>query len=208
MAPLKNRKHENFAHLVVHGAAQGLSQAQMYKLVGYKADGHAAEVAASRLLSNVEIQRRVAEIGAPAVKKTVITAESLIADFDNVIAGASRKDQWGAVNRAIELRGKLKGFLIDRVEIGAPGAFDGVTSAEEVADRLIADARDPHDLLDAMRRLVALVEERVAAMARPVGMPCAESGAGIWPSSDTPGSAPRTSTSPGSLRPSRRPWPR
>lgn len=93
MPELRNRKWENFAQIVVRGAAQGLSQAQMYKLAGYRADGHAAEVAASRLLNNVEIQRRIAEIGAPAAKKAAITAESLIADFDDVIAGASRKDQ-------------------------------------------------------------------------------------------------------------------
>lgn len=152
MPELKNRKWENLAQLVVHGAAQGLSQAQMYKLAGYKAEGHAAEVAASRLLSKVEVQRRVAEIGAPAVRKAGITAESLIEDFDAVIAGASQKNQWSAVNRAIELRGKLKGFLIDKVEIGEPGAFANCTSPEEIRDKIAAEmGAEAAELFDTIR---------------------------------------------------------
>jgi hypothetical protein len=39
---------------------------------GYKAIGHSAEVLASNLLKNIEVQRRIAEITAPAVCFTSI----------------------------------------------------------------------------------------------------------------------------------------
>jgi hypothetical protein len=170
MPALKNQKHENFAQLIVHGAAQGLTQAQMYKLAGYRAEGHAAAMAASRLMKNDDIRRRVAEIGAPAARKAAITAESLIEDFDAVIAGASRKDQWSAVNRAIELRGKLKGFLIDhaRVEIGMPGTFSSLATPQEVVDQMILESRDPHALVGVLESMLQMARERLSNMAVPV----------------------------------------
>jgi hypothetical protein len=79
------------------------------------------------------------------------------------------KHQYSAVNRAIELRGKLKGFLIDRVEIGQPGDFDGLTSPQAVVDRLLLEADDPAELVDLLRRMVTMAETRLSNMARPVG---------------------------------------
>jgi hypothetical protein len=155
MPALKNQKHENFANLIVHGSKNGWTQGECYQRAGYRASGHAAEVAASRLLKNVDIQARRVELAKPAMQKTQITAESLIADLDKVIEGASGSAQWSSVNRAIELRGKLKGFLVDRIEIGAPGAFAACGSVQEVLDRLVEDSADDIPgslaLLDMMR---------------------------------------------------------
>jgi len=142
MPPLKNQKHENFANLIVHGAKNGWTQGECYQRAGFRASGHAAEVAASRLLKNVDIQARRVELAKPATQKTQITAESLIADFDKVIEGASGSAQWSSVNRAIELRGKLKGFLVDRVEISRPGDFANLGSVEEIIARLLEDVGD------------------------------------------------------------------
>jgi hypothetical protein len=86
-------------------------------------------------------------------KKAAITAESLISDLDAVITGASRKDQWAAVNRAIELRGKLKGYLVDRLEVGGVGAFDHVETVEDCVKLMLADQTPAGALktLDALR---------------------------------------------------------
>ena len=98
-----------------------------------------------------------------------MASEGLIAEFDAVIAGASRKDQWNAVNRAIELRAKLKGFLIDRVEIGGPNEFSRCETAEWVfallADNMIADAGS------VAGALADLDEIRSAIFARGAEMP-------------------------------------
>jgi hypothetical protein len=132
MAPLKNQKHENFCRLTLEGARFGWTQGEIYQRAGYKARGHSAEVLGSQLLKNIEVQRRIAELSEPAVKKAAITAESLIADFDRIMEGAAGDKQWSSVNRAVELRAKLKGYLIDRVEVGGPGSF--FSACESVAD--------------------------------------------------------------------------
>jgi hypothetical protein len=158
MPPLKNQKHENFANLIVHGARNGWTQGECYQRAGYRASGHAAEVAASRLLKNVDIQGRRTELAKPATQKTQITAESLIADLDRVIEGASQSSQWSSVNRAIELRGKLKGFLVDRIEIGKPGDFAACGSFPEIIVRLLEDVGDDAPawlaIIDQMREAI------------------------------------------------------
>jgi hypothetical protein len=63
---------------------------------------------------------------------------SLIADFDKVIEGAS-EDQWSSVNRAIELRTKLKGFQVDRVEIGGLSAYAQCDIVGDIARKMIDD---------------------------------------------------------------------
>jgi hypothetical protein len=98
MAPLKNQKHENFCRLTIEGAKYNWSQSTIYSKAGYPCDGHdhSAAMAASRLMNRDDIRARIAELTAPAVKKAQITAESLIADFDRVMQGAtSDKHQQG-----------------------------------------------------------------------------------------------------------------
>lgn len=63
MPVLSDPKHEAFAQ----HRAKGKSQAEAYKLAGYKGD----RTAASRLSTNVNIQARIEELTAQVAKKTV-----------------------------------------------------------------------------------------------------------------------------------------
>ena len=58
MPVLKNARHERFAQ----NKAKGKSTGPAYTAAGYKATGHSAEVAGGRLLKNVEVQNRIAEL--------------------------------------------------------------------------------------------------------------------------------------------------
>src|SRR4051812_30562350 len=100
MPALKNLKRETFCRKILEGTQHGISQAEAYERSGYRTSGHASEVAASRLLSTVEVQRRIAELTAPAERKTRTTVDTLAAQLDAVFDGASGDRQWGAAGSA------------------------------------------------------------------------------------------------------------
>ncbi|WP_315737957.1 hypothetical protein [Bradyrhizobium sp. SZCCHNR1093] len=177
--PLKNARHEAFAQALIHGAKNGWTQGECYQRAGYRCSGHAAEVAASRLLRNVDIQRRKAELSAPkdAVRRANVSAAALIDKAETLYERGVATDQLGAVGKAIELQGKLGGALVDRVEVGAPGDFSACSSPIEVIRKLMDDATsddDPADWPDQLREMANMVEAELADRARPVQITGAE----------------------------------
>jgi hypothetical protein len=165
MGQLRNQRHENFCHQIIEAARFGRTQGQAYSRAGFKADGHAAEVAASRLMKNADIRARLAELSQPAVRKTRATVETLSEQFDRVFDGAIASEQFGAAGNAASFKAKMLGFMRERLEVGGPGSFESAKTVEEVGDRLIEDMGSPAaalELIDYMRRLV---EERAAGAA-------------------------------------------
>ncbi len=77
MPELKNVRHERFAQNI----AKGMSGGPGYTAAGYKATGHSADVSASRLLRNVDIRTRVAELTAPALAETGATVERVLKEL-------------------------------------------------------------------------------------------------------------------------------
>jgi len=150
---LKNPKREAFCQNTIQGLKHGWTQAEIYQRSGWRARGHSAEMAASRLMKNDEIRSRIAELGQPAAKKARLTAESLMAKFERIETGAIEAEQYGAAARAAELSGKLAGLMVDRTEIAAPGEFADCTSLSDMAVRMLDEAGlEQHlELLDRMR---------------------------------------------------------
>ena len=177
MGQLRNQRHEIFANLIVQAPKTGMSNTACYLASGYKAEGNAAEVNASRLLSSAQVQQRIAELTAPVVKKTRTTVDTLAAQLDEVFAGASGDKQWGAAGSAAALKAKLLGFMRDKLEIGGPGSFDDLNTVEQVADRIIEDAGSPAAAVAQLDQMRQLVEQRAALFARDVTPPPAQS----WP---------------------------
>jgi hypothetical protein len=157
MPALKNPRHELFCQLIPQGAKNGWSQAEIYRRCGYKATGHSAEVLASNLLKNIEVQQRIAEITAPAVRKARVTTETLIGQFDQVFDAAMSDKQFGAASSAATVKAKLTGFLRDKLEIGGPGAFDACASADDVMRMLLAD-QSVSEVLGSLATLSAQVQ--------------------------------------------------
>jgi hypothetical protein len=158
MPALHNLKHENFCQLTVRGVAQGLSQAQIYQMDGYKAEGHAAAMAASRLMKKDEIRVRLAELTAPAERKTRTTVDSLAAQFDAVFDGAMGSAQFGAAGSAAAAKSKLLGFMRERLEIGGVGEFDQCQTTDQVIEALLSRHESPQaalEELDQLREMVA-----------------------------------------------------
>jgi hypothetical protein len=135
MPILKNVRHEQFAQQLVHGQKFGWTRGASYSRAGYRAEGHAAEANAHRLLKNAEngIAARVQEIVGAGAKRAEVTVESLLTELDQVLAGAVTDRQFGAARAAIDSKARLKGLFVDKVEVGGPGEFSP-QSVDEVLE--------------------------------------------------------------------------
>jgi hypothetical protein len=138
MPALTNQRHEAFANHIATRAKTRISQAEAYMRSGYKAQRKGAEALGCRLLKNIKVQRRIAEISAPAVRKSRITMEKVLMDAEAARLLAMDTKQPSAAIAATQLTAKLVGLLVDRKEAGQPGDFAGLTSRDEV----IAAIRD------------------------------------------------------------------
>jgi hypothetical protein len=133
MPVLKNARRELFAQLLF----QGFTAVDAYEKAGFKRHrGNACTLA-----NNPEVQTRLEQIRAEAAAlapvgtsaiaaKAKVTANSLIAEADQVLAGAMSSRQYGAANGAIKNKGILSGVWVERAEVGGVGEFDHLTDAE------------------------------------------------------------------------------
>jgi hypothetical protein len=161
MPTLRNQRRETFCRMIIEAAKRGLPQTWAYEKAGYQADGHSAEVNASRLLNYAEIKARIAELGAPAVRKTRVSIESLLNELEMTINDARGDGQHSVVVNALTLSAKLVGLLRDRVEIGGVGAFDACESAEQVVAALLSD-QTPNEALASLDVLRGEIERHAA----------------------------------------------
>jgi len=170
MGPLRNARHEHFCLAL----AEGHSIAESYTLAGYsKNTGNA-----SRLNANESIQARVAELQAQAAAKTEVTLETILADLVDAAAVAKSKGQGQALVSAAMAKAKLLGLDVQRIEIGAPGSFDGLTTTAQIVDRELellverfipVDEADKQGLIELHERHFKEAQEYIAAIqARPI----------------------------------------
>ena len=131
MSPLKNARHERFAQAL----AKGLNATQAYLEAGYEAQGNSAEAAASRLLRDVKVQARLAEMQNKAAAKTEITVAKLTEMYLEDRKLARDNVQTAAAVSAVTALGKLHGLIIDQ-------------SKSETTVRYVARAEMPAKTMD------------------------------------------------------------
>ena len=165
MPALRNQRRETFCRMIIEAAKRGLPQTWAYEKAGYRADGHSAEVNASRLLNYAEIKARIAELGAPAVRRTRVSIESLLNELEMTINDARGDGQHSVVVNALTLSAKLVGLLRDRVEIGHVGEFDACTSSDEVIEKLLSRHESPAAALAELDELRSMIEDYAATHA-------------------------------------------
>jgi hypothetical protein len=164
MPALKNQRHELFCRNLVEGAQRGWSASEAYVRSGYKADDAAARANASRLLTKDSVKSRLAELTAPAVKKTRTTIGMLAQQFDAVFDGAMGSAQFGAAGSAAAAKSKLLGFMRDRLEVGSVGAFDACETMPQLVEALLAD-QSPSEALQTCDELREAIELHAATHA-------------------------------------------
>ena len=74
MPVLKNARHERF----IQGVVKGISPGPAYTAAGYEVTGNSAESAAARLLRNVQVKKRYAELMAPAIEAVELSVERVL----------------------------------------------------------------------------------------------------------------------------------
>lgn len=168
MAQLKNLQHEAFCRHMIQAAKLGKSNGWAYQQSGYHCETAAADVAASRLLRTARVQARLAELTAPAVRKTRATIDTLAEQFDAVYAGAMGSAQFGSAGAAAASKAKLLGFMRERIEVGSVGEFEGCETTEDIIARAV-ETDDPHSLLAFLDEAREALINYLANHAEPIG---------------------------------------
>jgi phage terminase small subunit len=109
------RKQLQFCLLIV----EGLTNSKAYAKAGYKvpATRKALEANASKLLATPSIQTQVAQLRAPAIRKTQISLEKLTDELMAITAQARQLEQPAAATGALALVARLHGFLVDHKQV-------------------------------------------------------------------------------------------
>lgn len=111
MPTLSNAKHELFAQNV----AKGSSGRDAYRGAGFAVKSDAsADAAASRLLSDVKVQSRIAELQGRAAVSTVTTVESLLEAGWAIMDAAKTKADYSAASQTLERVAKIAGLWVDK----------------------------------------------------------------------------------------------
>jgi len=133
MPVLSNQRHEAFAQAL----AKGKSAADAYVTAGYRA----SRSAASRLSTNVNIEKRVAELQSKAAEKAEVTARDVILGLHKEATREGEGASHSARVAAWGLLGKYHNLFTDRVEAKITSDVtvnDARTALEHLIDRQLA----------------------------------------------------------------------
>lgn len=108
-------KQEAFAQAIVAGVSQSDAYRAAYK-VRPNTKPESVNQNASRIMANVNIMSRVAELREPVAKKAQITLESHLDDLIRLRNMAAKEKQYSAAISAEVARGKAAGVHIEKSE--------------------------------------------------------------------------------------------
>jgi hypothetical protein len=114
-----------------------------------------------------DIRQRLTELQGQVAKSATVTVESILAELDQAIEMAKLNKQSQPVVSAITLKAKLSGLMVERVELGRPGEFEGLESKAQIVDRFFEKLIErflPIDDND-KRAFVALIDRQLQEQA-------------------------------------------
>lgn len=151
MRGLKNIRHERFVREYIKTGVASEAYRRVYPRV---APLNSTWASASRLLRQDKVQRRIKAIQGEAMKRSDITIEKILKDYQTALdlAHAARKPT--EIVMAAKEQARLVGLLVERKELGGVGDFENMT--------------DPADVLDKVR--LELGEEAAAALGKAFGV--------------------------------------
>ena len=113
-------KEEGFAQALASGMSQSDAYRNSYNTKhGTKSD--TINQSASRILARPHVSARVAELRAPIVEKVGITLENHIAELQSLKQLAKDAGNYAAAIKAEELRGKVCGLYVEKVQHSGTG---------------------------------------------------------------------------------------
>lgn len=93
-----------------------------------------AKISASRTLKKPHVRRRYNELLERQMKKSDISVEKVLADYQHVIDEAKANGKLGEITAAATAQAKLVGLLRDKVEVGSVGDFQDVNSVADILE--------------------------------------------------------------------------
>lgn len=133
MPALANHKHELFAQ----GLAKGENATAAYRNAGYSAVGNSAEASASRLLSDVKVQARIAELQERFAIRVEMTVLDIVRQLSEDREFARECESPSAMVSATLGMAKVCGLLKDKVEL--TGKDGGPVEHRDAAQAEVAD---------------------------------------------------------------------
>ena len=95
------------------------------------------------MITNDSVKARLSHLQATAAQKAEVTVEGLLGELEHARQRADSLDQLSAVIKSISEKARISGLLVQRVEIGGPGAFDDCETVEAVVDRMLTGPGSP-----------------------------------------------------------------
>ncbi len=128
MPKLENEQWEAFAREV----AKGSTLSKAYEKAGYQATPESASASASRLLGNVNVAERVAELQDMAVQRTLVSIEKLTDELEEA-RELAMKDEKGAAAAvsAVMAKAKLHGLDVQKIDAKVNGAISITISSDD-----------------------------------------------------------------------------
>jgi len=118
-------KQEAFAQAIVTGISQSDAYRLAYK-VGPKTKPESVNQNASRIMANVNVMSRVAELREQVAKKAQITLESHLDDLMRLRNMAAKEKQYSAAIAAEIARGKASGVHVEKTQADVAVTFPRV----------------------------------------------------------------------------------
>jgi phage terminase small subunit len=161
MPPLLNGRHELFCLAL----AEGKSEFDAYSSAGYRPNRGNA----SRLKAKESVRARVAELQATAAKASEVTIQSLLNELEAARAKATDLNQLSAAVRAVEVKARVSGLLVQRIEqtVVIEDRYEQAETAMDAYRMLAADLADDVSLNEEeLTEAAAMVDDFAKRMHR------------------------------------------
>lgn len=143
MAELKSIRHEHFCRELIRTGGNG---AEAYRRVAHRfpnkplRNPDSAAVIAHHIRKRPEVRRREQELKAIMSKKSDITIDKILTDYQQALDMAKEMAKPADIVSAATAQAKLVGLLRERVETGAVGDFDGLENISDILEKVAQDA--------------------------------------------------------------------
>ena len=137
MPQLRNIRHERFIrqYLICGNGAEA------YRRVYPNAKAvNTAKSNACHILSRPKTQRRIREIIRMTMKRSDITIEKVLTDYQEALDMARGQGKPGDIVSAATAQAKIVGHMRERVETGQPGDFDNYEDISAILEKVAAEA--------------------------------------------------------------------
>ena len=130
-AAILTKKQEEFCQAIVRGLTMSAAYREAYDTKNMATN--TVNRSAWELMNNQKVTARIEELRAPGIVQAGLTAEAHMLELKRLRDIALSAGKPEAAIRAEELRGKVAGLYITKIETGDPGAFQALDAQAKLS---------------------------------------------------------------------------